>query len=139
MQDETKLIGEVKRDGSLLYELTVVDAPHGLQAKANRWEANVTSCMGLVTPAEREQIAERLRVAVTAYEPMREALSALLLLAEKGSTRETAKALGLLDDFAAHGSLWMARLLRERARDVLVKASPGASTARAAGADGREG
>lgn len=74
MSDETRLIGEVKRDGTLLYELTMVDCPHGRQAEANRWEAGVGSVMRACSVAEREQIAERLRVAANAFEPMRAAL-----------------------------------------------------------------
>lgn len=77
MSDEMRLIGEVKRDGTLLYELTMVDCPHGRQAEANRWEAGVGSVMRACSMAEREQIAERLRVAANAFEPMREALDAV--------------------------------------------------------------
>jgi hypothetical protein len=49
----------------------------------------------------------------------REALAQVRLLRTQGATRETARALGLLDEFLAHGSLHLTKLVWARAEWAL--------------------
>lgn len=51
-----------------------------------------------------------------------EALRGERLCHEHGCTRKTAKGLGLLDGFLAHGALWLRKQVAERSRAALRKA-----------------
>lgn len=53
-----------------------------------------------------------------------EALKAERLCVKQGATRETAKTLGLLDGFLAHGSLWLRKQVSARTAAALARATP---------------
>lgn len=70
-------------------------------------------------PDETQDAIRRGAHALRARGPLVEALEAANLMQVHGATRQTAKALGVLDDFLAHGPHWLRQYVQDR-RDAAL-------------------